>query len=234
MRWRGDRQRNATGNSDVPFVVRLLGKVVLEVLPAALASVIGAFLFAHYQFERSAGAPAAAAPATVAAPASTKMLALVRDEHAMLRDYLIEQRAAEESRAAADDAADARAAATAKTAAAAVRRPAALAVRRSAPPKKPVNVASAPKAAAALPPVVVAGLVPEVAAMPPAPPPSALPVAIGPAQRSLVDRTLALPRHVVTVTLHAVMVIGGIPSWIGQRLGAADLDSGERQSGTAS
>ncbi|MGB6535119.1 MAG: hypothetical protein WBF58_04070, partial [Xanthobacteraceae bacterium] len=74
----------------------MLGKVVLEVLPAALASVIGAFLFAHYQFERSAGAPAAAAPATVAAPASTKMLALVRDEHAMLRDYLIEQRAAEE------------------------------------------------------------------------------------------------------------------------------------------
>jgi hypothetical protein len=242
------------GSGEVPFAVRLLGKVVLEVLPAALASVIGAFLFAHYQFDRSAAAPAAAAPAMAAAPASTQMLALVREEHAMIRDYLIAQRAAEERRAAADDAADVRVAAAARMPAAPVRPATTVAALRPAAARKPVNIAAAlaavptaaetlppaaqpaatglPPAATALPPVVVAGVAPDTGPMPPAP--------IGPAeessesQQSLVGRTLALPGHVVAVTLHAVMAIGGIPSWIGHRFGAANLDSAEPESGTAS
>ena len=49
------------------------GKLVLEVLPAALASVIGAFLFAHYQFGRPAVSEPAA-PATAAVPASAQMV----------------------------------------------------------------------------------------------------------------------------------------------------------------
>jgi hypothetical protein len=39
---------------------------------------------------------------------------------------------------------------------------------------------------------------------------------------------------VVSVTLRAVMAIGGIPSWIGHRVGAADLDSEAVPAGTAS
>ncbi len=246
MRQRADAVRNAVESGDVPFVVRLLGKVVLEVLPAALASVIGAFLFAHYQLDRSANASAASAPAMAAVPASAEMLALVREEHAMIRDYLIKQRAAEERQAdAAADDADVRVAADAKakTAAVTVRRTAALTAPRSLALRKPLNIAAAPAAlpdaeptaAVMLPPVVVAGAPSDASPMPPAP--LASPVPIGPAQQSqqsLVGRTLALPGHVVAVTLHAVMAIGGIPSWIGHRFGAANLDSGEPESGTAS
>src|SRR5580658_6294295 len=100
---------------EVPLLVRLFGKLVLEVLPPALASVIGAFLLAHYQFGHPA-ASGAAAPAAVA-PASTDMMQLVREEHAMVRDFLLAQQAAETNRAAAADAADARAAADAELAA---------------------------------------------------------------------------------------------------------------------
>ena len=94
-----------------PWLARLAGKMVLEVLPAALASVIGGFLFTQYHFGH-------AAPQLVAVqPASPEMMAMVRDEHALIMDYLKAQVAAEKRRDAAEDAATAHAEAQARAAA---------------------------------------------------------------------------------------------------------------------
>src|ERR1700733_3898217 len=83
-----------------PFLARFLGKFVLDIMPAALASVIGGFLFTQYQFGHTAARPAL----EQVTPASAEMMALVRDEHAMIVDYLKTQMAAEKSRVAVQDA----------------------------------------------------------------------------------------------------------------------------------
>jgi len=218
-----------------PFLLRLTSKLVLEVLPASLASMIGAMLLAHYHLTQPA-LPAAATPAAAApASASPAMVRLVRDEHDQIRDFLIAQQAAETSYHAAADAQSAQAAAEAKVAAA-----------TATPARLAATVATAE------PPVARVKTV-AVAALSPAPPPgvaspaqgSPAPLAIAgpqdnaappaaPAPSSLVATTLAVKDHMVSATWHAVSVIGGIPSWIGHRFGGDDADAGERQFSAAS
>jgi hypothetical protein len=238
---------------EVPAQVRLqvgfLGKFVLEVLPVALASVIGAFLFAHYQFGEPDMASPAAASATEAVPASAAMMQLVSQEHAMIRDFLMAEQAAEEKRAAAANAADANAVADAKIAAAArqallteiVEKPVAEIADKSVAAKlvaeKPMakhakgaviaNAAAGRGSvpAAQLPPVVIAATSQDLTLMPAPPPPPRI---------SFVSRTLAMPGHVMAATLHAVISIGGIPSWIGHHVGASELDTGAPAPGAAS
>ena len=211
---------NMAQPGEVPLALRLLGKFVLEVLPAALASVIGAFLFAHYQFDRSASAPPAGPP-MAATPASAEMMQLVREEHAMIRSFLVAQQAAAQSEATAANAADARADAKAKLIARASRRAASLTAARlttvkPAAPRSAVTVAAAAGGAAtALPTVLVAAAQPDAVTAAPNLPPR---------QPSLIAQTLAVPGRVAAVTLHAVMAIGSIPSWIGHRLGG-ELES---------
>ena len=108
----GVRRRGA------PLLGRFIAKLV-DVLPTALASLIGGFLFTQYQ---AGYRPAPQPAAEQAAPASAEMLQLVRDEHAMIFDYIKAQTAAEKSRNAAEDKEDARAVAEAKPAAAPVTR----------------------------------------------------------------------------------------------------------------
>lgn len=216
----------------VPLALRLMGKLIVEVLPAALASAIGAFLFAHYQFGRPAE-PAATAPAASAVPASSEMLQVVREEHSMLRDLLAAKQTAEQSQVAAVEATDTRAAADAKPAGSAA--PRAAVALASAKPAAPRNVrppVAAPAATASsgataeLTPIVITANQ-QVASVAPPPPPAT-------AQPSLVSTTLAVPGHVVSMTLHAVMAIGGIPSWIGHRVGATDLDTEAVRTGATS
>jgi hypothetical protein len=217
---------------EVPAPVRFLGKLVLEVLPAAFASVIGAFLFAHYQFGEPDASRPAAMPAAEAVPASAEMMQLVRQEHAMIRDFLTAEQAAEEKRVAAADAADANAAADAKVATAArqailaeiAEKPAAKRGKGSVIAKAVTGGSSVPTAE--LPPVVIAGAQqdPVLTPAPPAPPAGA----------SFVSRTLAVPGQVMAVTLHAVMAIGGVPSWIGHHVGATELDTDASPPGAAS
>jgi len=222
--------QTAARPAQVPVALRFLGKLIVEVLPAALASVIGAFLFAHYQFGRPAE-PAAAAPVASAVPASSEMLQVVREEHAMISDFLAAERTAQQSRIAAADAADARAAVEAKPAASAPRRAAVAlivdkpaAARANRAPIAAVAAAGYPGVAAEPTPILIAGIQPDPSLAPPPPP----------AHPSLVGATLAVPGHVVSMTLHAVMAIGGIPSWIGHRVGGADLDADGLATGTAS
>src|SRR5271155_84331 len=148
--------QNLLARCEVPLLGRFLGKFALDILPAALASVIGGFLFTQYQFGH---AVPRAATAQVT-PASAEMMAMVRDEHAMMIDYLKSQMAADKSRAAAEDAASARAAAdadaaeaeagAASSAPAAPTRPVATTLVASraalARGKKPVAIAAVPHA----------------------------------------------------------------------------------------
>ena len=88
-----------------PWLARFFGKLVLDILPAALASVIGGFLFTQYHFVHTAQ------PQLVdVQPAPPEMMAMVRDEHALIINYLKAQMAAEQRRDQAEDAATARAA----------------------------------------------------------------------------------------------------------------------------
>ena len=89
----------ATGRG-VPILTRFVGKFILDIMPAALASVIGGFLFTQYHFGHSAPKPVL----EQVTPASAEMMALVREEHATIIDYLKAQMAAEKSRAAVEDA----------------------------------------------------------------------------------------------------------------------------------
>ena len=207
-----------------PLLVRFLGKFVLEVLPAALASVIGGLLLAQYQL---AHPPAARTNVEVSAPASAEMVRLVQDEHALIRDFLLAQSAAEKRQLAAADAADAGAAENTELATAALRRTAsapAKPVPLPPPTRARASVVAATTEVAPQEPLVITQPI-EVTAQsaspfaPPAPiAPPAPPVTSD--HPSLVTTTLAIPGHVVGAALHAVSVIGGIPSWIGNRLGS--------------
>jgi hypothetical protein len=238
---RNEADRSAVPAKAAPLFARLASKLVLEVLPASLASVIGAALLAHYQFGHAAMPAGGVAVAT--APASPEMLQLVRDEHDLIRNFLLAQQAAQASRyakaeapAAAPSAQDA---ADTALVVAALRRTANVAPAKAPAPRvnvaaiapAPAPQATAPAPAAALvaiapaaqEPAAVAGL--QNSAAPPA----------DPEHRSLVATLLSVKDHVVRAPLHAVMTIGGIPSWLGHRLGSDDeSEPGERMFSAAS
>src|SRR5215468_1439106 len=101
-----------TTRKHMPLLARFGSKLVLDILPAALASVIGGILFTHFQISRMTSPPAA----EQTTPVSAEVLALVRDEHDAIIGYLKSQMAAEKNRLAAQDAETARAVADAKAA----------------------------------------------------------------------------------------------------------------------
>jgi len=224
-------QQDWTAWPQMPWLARLLGKFVLHILPAALASVIGGFLFTQYHLGQMA-APRPAADQ--GAPASTEMVAMVRDEHALIMNYLKAQMTAEKSRDLAEDAAAARAAADAQAAADAKLADAVLASQAAAEPR----AAAVVKPAARPKPAAVA-----LAAAPHAP----LVIAqaqqnrgdpgadgVAPGERlardpnSLLAKTLDIKDHVVDATRRVVSAIGDMFASIG---GAV---SGNRQFTSAS
>ena len=219
----GIMQGEWVARPQLPWLPRLLGKFVLDVLPAALASVIGGILFTQYQF----GHPVARQPvAEQAEPASAEMMAMVRDEHALIMNYLNSQIAAERSRDVAQDADSARAAADAKAA-------------------DQVLAAAAPtqrSAASSVPAKAAHGKAPTVA------PPHA-PLVIAQAQQdqdggsapgarltsdpdSLLAKTLDIKDHIVAATRHVVSVIGDAVASVGERIGG--VLPGGRQFSSAS
>jgi hypothetical protein len=193
---------------------RLVAKLVHDVLPAVLASLIGGLLFTQFQLGR---APALVG-AQVAAPASPEMMQLLRDEHGLIVNYLTAQVANEKKQLAAADEGAPRAAADSQPATApatpvAAPRPAnvvSMNVKASALRSKAAMVG------ASLPPLVVAD---------PQQSDSVQPVA--PDEDSLFARTIGIRDHVIAVTQRAASAIGGIPSWfgsIGDRIGGDDAN----------
>ncbi len=221
---------------EIPLLARFIAKLIVDALPAAMASVIGGFLITQYQVSHQAPRPAAGQ----VAPASAEMMALVRDEHSMIVDYLKTQMAAEKSRHVAEDQAEARAAANARLAAAAE------AAAAAAVPV-PAPAVRVPAATAAARPVATRPKVAAVAAAVPPPQPlvtaqTDTPVVTVPAattapeSRSLLAKTLDIKDNVVHATWHAVSAIGSIPSWIADRIGGnnANSNSDARQFTTSS
>jgi hypothetical protein len=216
MQHSGVMRQDWAARPEVPWLMRLLGKFVLDVLPAALASAIGGLLLAHYQFGRPVALPPVAAQAE---PASAEMMAMVRDEHAMIMTYLDRQIAAERNRDVAADADSARAAADAKAAA-------------EAKAADQVAAAAAPpphRAASSLTAKVAHGKA--VAAAPPQAPLVIAQAQLGgdggvaPGGRpasdpdSLLAKTLDIKDHVVAATRQVVSAIGDAVASVGERIG---------------
>jgi hypothetical protein len=68
---------------NLPFFSRLFSKLLHELLPAAIASVVGGMLFSYYAH------PSVTTPPTaIGAPASVEAMQMMRDEHALIVNYL--------------------------------------------------------------------------------------------------------------------------------------------------
>jgi hypothetical protein len=211
---------SAIGRQKASLSTRFVAKLVIDVLPAAAASLIGSFVISQYQFHHVEVAP----PAERAAAASPEMMQLVRDEHTAIISYLKAEMAAQQHRHAAEDEAQARAVAESK-----------------APPAAPVRAAAAAPVSTPVSTMVSARTAVMVATPPRQPlelvradqnAAAAAPVEQPPQQKSLLATTLDVKDQFVDTTLHAtwhaVSAIGGIPSWIasfGSRIGGSNADA---------
>ena len=213
--------KNLAAKHETPMLKRFVGKLVVDVLPATFVSVLGGVIIAQYQLNHAA----ASHPATEqVVPASAEMMQLVRDEHAVIVDYLKAQMAAEKNRHAAEDAADAdaRLAAAEPPAPTAAPLPAPRAVA-TVVMAKPVPARTKVATAPVLPPhapLLIAQNNQAVGAAPAADP--------APELKSLLTKTLEIKDHVVGATLHVVSAIGSIPSWIasmGDRVSGSETTS---------
>jgi hypothetical protein len=191
---------------DVPLILRFLSKLVLDILPAALASVIGGFLFTQYH----SGHSGADKPKLVQVqPASEEMMKLVRDEHAMIVDFLKAQMAAEQTKQASqrDEQVKAIAAAAKANADAFKMRKLAEAAPAAKPAPARSKMLPATRVAAATPPVAEAAPL-QLIATPPL-------VAERPRDPdSLLAKAGQLKDNVVAATRKVVTTIADIPSWI--------------------
>jgi hypothetical protein len=202
------RMENWPMRDSTPLLKRFLNKVVHDVLPAALASVIGGFVFTHFHLGLFANPPQLAAAQV--SPASAEMMQVLRDEHGLIVDFLNAERAKEEKQLAADQSAARQAVDPRPAAATAVHHSAtvALAAKLSARRDRVPVTGSAP-------PLVIAQA-----------PPDDGKVTIPHAENALMAKTVGIKDHVVAVTQRVVSAIGGIPSWIGSigdRIGGEEL-----------
>jgi hypothetical protein len=187
---------------------RFYAKLVHDVLPAALASLIGGLVLTHYGLGYYRfGEP----PGMRAALASAEMMGVLRDEHTLMANYLKAQIARQKSDAglaAARDDGSAPAADAAPAAQTSAVAPARIAAARLAAPRRNTSLVDA-----SLPPLVIADAQRTEDAKPAAR-----------TDDSLLAKTIGLKDHVIAVTERAVSAIGGIPSWfgsIGDRIGGS-------------
>ena len=77
---------------NMPLLRRFVGKLIHDILPAALASLLGGFLITHFQLNR--------VPESVTVPvarASPEMMQLLRDEHGLIVNFVKAQVASEKN-----------------------------------------------------------------------------------------------------------------------------------------
>jgi hypothetical protein len=189
------------------LVVRFASKLVLDILPATTASLIGGLLFTHYGLGRIPE------PAAQVEPASAEMMQLLRDEHGVIVSFLNAQLEREKTELAAESNSrrgTGEAATTtntpAGTSAASVSVKAG-SLRTKVAALTPSLVVAAPASAFSAP-LVIAQVQQSESASTPAQVP-----------QLLIAKTAGLKDHVVSVTHHVVSTLGGIPGWIGDHLG---------------
>jgi hypothetical protein len=190
---------------DMPLLGRLFTKLIFDVVPAALASLIGGFLLTHYGLVR------APEPAAQAAPASAEMMQLLRDEHGLMVNFLKARIENEKRQIAAENAASGIASEAESPAALTAPRRVAVAMA-AAKPTAPRS--KAPIVGASLPPLAIAQGQQSDSVN-----------SVAPDHDSLLAKTIGIKDHVVAVTHRVVSAIGGIPSWIGSigdRIGGED------------
>jgi len=198
----------------VPLLRRFFSKLVHDMLPAALASLIGGFLLSHYGPGRAPQAPAVAtAPAIAATPASAEMMQLLDDEHALVVNYLKAHLANGKRQLAADGDPPGPAAEPAQ--------PSAIAVAAVKTPSRAKN----PVVGASLPPLVIAQM--PQAAQRSAQAPSSQPAKpVAREDDSILAKTIGIKDHVIAVTQRAVSAISSIPTWfgtLGDRVGGEEI-----------
>jgi hypothetical protein len=221
--WRDPAAPSYTPHPEFPLLAPFVGKFVLDILPAALASVIGGFLFTQYQLGRAA----APAPTEHISPASAEALALVREEHDAIVGYLKSQMAAEKNRLAEQDAETARAVADAKAAQENAAQEKALAEQNAVDTARHVAAVTSAKVAPphAKPAAAPIPVVPTQVAMAqnePNPQASAAPAdRLARDPDSLLAKTLDLKDHVVAVTKQAVSALGDMFASVGERIGGS-------------
>jgi hypothetical protein len=189
------------------LVARLASKLVLDMLPATAASLIGGLLFTHYGLGR------VTEPAIQVEPASAEMMQLLRDEHGVIVSFLNTQLEREKTELASGDALRRGGDEAAATANIPMRTPVGGIAAKPAAPRARVAVA-APVSA----PLMITQF--QEAESPSAPP--------SPGPQAFIAKTIGLKDHVVSVTHRVVSALGGIPSWmglIGDHLGGADIKS---------
>ena len=225
--WRDPAPARYPAHTQFPLLARFVGKFVHDILPAALASVIGGFLFTQYQAGRTVPPPSA----EQMSPASAEVLALVHDEHEAIVGYLKSQMTAEKQRLAAQDAESARAAADAKAEQDNKAQEKALA-EQNVVDIKPAATPARHLAMSAQ--VVLPRRTPDAASNPVAPTQVAMVQSeqnpqqnAAPADRlardpdSLLAKTLDLKDHVVAATKQAVARLGDMFASVGERIGGS-------------
>ncbi len=188
-------------------VKRFIAKLVHDVLPAALASLIGGLAFTHFQSGHAPGPTAAQV-----LPASPEMMQLLRDEHGLILNYVKAQAAIEKKLFAADEGTPRVPTDTQPSVAAAAAQRSVNVTLTTAKPSSTRGKAQV--VGASLPALVVADAQQTESVKPD-----------GRDEDSLIARTIGIRDHVIAVTHRAVSVIGGIPSWIGSigdRIGGED------------
>jgi hypothetical protein len=180
----------------MPLLMRLLTKLVHDVLPAALASLIGGLLFTHFQLAR------VTAPAAQTAPASAEMMQLLRDEHGLIVNFLKAEMNREKTELAAAEAAPRVVPDVAAPAAPAIAAPRPV-VAAAAASKTPAR-GKAAIVGASLPPLALVQVTQDETGKPAARDPD-----------SLLAKTAGIKDHVVAATQRVVSAIGNIPSWFG-------------------
>jgi len=210
-----------------PVFRRFVGKFVHDILPAALASVIGGFLFTQYQAGRTVPPPSA----EQMSPASAEVLALVHDEHEAIVGYLKSQMAAEKQRLAAQDAESARAAADAKAEQDNKAQEKALAeqnvvdIKPAATPARHLAMSAKvvlPRVKPAAAPNPVASTQVAMVQSEQNPQQNAAPAdRLARDPDSLLAKTLDLKDHVVAATKQAVATLGDMFASVGERIGGS-------------
>lgn len=207
----------------LPLLKRFLAKLFLDILPAGMASVVGGFLVTHHQ--DIARVVLHWPSAEHAAPASVEMMRVVRDEHALMADFLKQRMAAEKARLDAEDSASTRAAGEITPV-----RPAADVAPLAAPPalrRAAVTMAAAKPVALRQPSV-------EITPLPGAPleivqtQPNEGAASVARRPDSILAATVSVKDHVVAATQRVVSAIGSIPMWIlsaGERIGGMNNSS---------
>jgi hypothetical protein len=204
----------------MPLLGRFFAKLIHDILPAALASLLGGFLITHFQLNRPPE------PVTVpVARASPEMMQLLRDEHSLVGSFVEARIASEKNaiekganekgqlRASADDNA-APVPAEPQPGAAATPRPTAI-----------VAVVPGKPAPTRVKPPITGASLPTLATSPTQQSENPPPPAAAANDDSLLAKTIGFKDNVVAVTQRAAAAIGGIPAWfgaIGDRIGGED------------